>query len=131
MIDIENEVFNEIATKVRSEYPTLYLSGDLNLNPAQFPSAYIECADNYALTTTRDSSSNENHVGVMFEANVFSNKAVGRKSEAKAIFKIIDEVFNDMGFTRQSMMPMPYEGYYRIVGRWTAVADKAKTIYRR
>lgn len=131
MIDIENDVFNEIAVKVRETYPKIYLSGDLNLNPTQFPSAFIDCADNSALTTTRDSSSNENHVSVMFEANVYSNKAVGRKTEAKAIFSIIDQVFNDLGFTRQTMMPMPYEGYYRIVGRWTAVADKNKRIYRR
>lgn len=131
MIDIENDVFGRIAEKVRETYPSIYLSGDLNLNPQNFPCAYIEMADNYALMSTRDSSSNENHVVVMFEVNVFSSKTVGRKSEAKAIFSIIDEEFLRMGFTRQSMMPMPYEAYYRIAGRWVAVADKNKEIYRR
>lgn len=131
MIDIEADVFGRIASKVRETYPGIYLSGDLSLNPEKFPSAYIEQSDNYALTTTRDTSSNENHVGLMYEANVYSNKAVGRKSEAKAIMSIIDEEFNDMGFTRQALLPMAYEEYYRLVGRWVAIADRNKTIYRR
>ena len=131
MIDIENDVFNRIATRTRQEYPSIYMSGDLNLNPAQFPCAFVEMADNSSHMTSRDTGSNENHVDVMFEANVFSNKASGRKSEAKAIFSIIDEEFMSMGFTRQTMMLMPFEGYYRIVGRWIATVDRTKTIYMR
>ena len=131
MIDIEVQVYNEIATRLRTEFPGIYLSGDLNLNPASFPCAYIEQADNSALTTTRDTSSNENHVSVMFEVNAFSNKAIGRKSEVKAIMSVVDETFNNMGFTRQTLLPMPYEEYYRMVGRWVAIADKNHTIYRR
>ena len=131
MIDIENDVFNYIATKVRKAYPNIYLSGDLNLNPAQFPCVYIEQADNFSLTTSRDSSSNENHVSTMFEANVYSNKQVGRKSECKAIMSIVDEAFSELGFTRQALLPLPYESYYRMVGRWSAIANKNKTIFRR
>ena len=50
MIDIENEIFTKIATRLRESYPDIFISGELNLNPSRFPCAYIEEADNFALT---------------------------------------------------------------------------------
>jgi len=133
MIDIENEVYTRIATRLRQEFPNIFVTGETNLNPSRFPCAFIEEADNSALTTTRDTASNENHVVVMYEANVFSNLQVGKKSEAKSIFAVVDDEFDKLGFTRQAKVPIPMdEGTkYRIVGRWTAVARKDSTIFRR
>ena len=133
MIDIENEVYTRIATRLRQEFPTIFVTGEVNLNPTRYPCAFIEEADNSALTSTRDTSSNENHVVLMYEVNVFSNKQTGKKSEAKAIFAVIDEEFDKLGFTRQAKVPISIdEGTkYRIVGRWTAIARKDNTIFRR
>lgn len=133
MIDFENEIYTACATALRNEFPGIEVSGELNLNPARFPAQYLEVADNYSLTTSRDSGSNENHVVVMIEGNTFSNKQKGRKTEAKAIFAVVDNVLNNLGFTRQTMMPLSYNEstVYRIVGRWTAIIDKEGKIYRR
>lgn len=131
MVDIENEVFTTIATALRAQFNPIYVSGELNLNPTTFPCAYIEEADNYSNTFSRDTSSNDNHSILMYEVNVFSNKAVGKKAEAKAIFKVIDEVLNKLGFTRQSKSPVSFDDTtYRITGRYTAIANN-DYIFRR
>ena len=132
MIDIENEVYTKIATRLRAEFNGIYVTGVTDLNPSRFPCAFIEEADNSALTTTRDTASNENHVALMYECNVFSNKQTGKKSEAKAIFSVIDEEFDKLGFTRQTKVPISLdEGTkYRLVGRWVANANN-DYIFRR
>lgn len=134
MIDIENQVFTIIASRLRAKFgKSFYVSGELNLNPTTFPCAYIEQADNSALTSSRDTASNENHAVVMYEVNVYSNKTSGKKTEAKAIFEVIDETFNDLGFTRQSMLPFQFDNTtkYRVAGRYIAVVDKRERIFRR
>ena len=75
----------------------------------------------------------ENHAGLMYEVNVYSNKT-GKKSECKSIFKMIDEEFASMGFTRILKEPIPNiedATIYRMVGRYTAVVSTDKVIYRR
>ena len=132
MIDYENEIFTEIATTLRATFDSIYVSGELNLVPATFPCVFIEEADNYSLSYTRDTSSNERHAILMYEVNVFSNKATGKKQEAKQIFAVVDQVFDELGFTRQMKMPISFdEGTkYRLVGRYTAVANN-DYIFRR
>lgn len=131
MVDIENEIFTTVATQLRARFDPIYVSGELNLNPKTFPAAYIEEADNYSNVFTRDTSSNDNHSILMYEVNVFSNKAVGKKAEAKEIFKVIDEVMNNLGFTRQTKTPISFDDTtYRITGRYTAIANN-DYIFRR
>lgn len=132
MIDKENEIYTIIATRLRQEFPSIFVTGEVNLNPTRYPCAFIEEADNSSLTTSRDTGSNERHVVLMYEVNVFSNKQSGKKSEAKAIFAVIDDEFDKLGFTRQTKVPISIdEGTkYRIVGRWTAVANN-DYIFRR
>lgn len=133
MIDLENEVFTEARNDLRAVFPDIYVSAELNLNPKQARAVFIEQADNYALTSSRDTSSNENHAVLMFEVNVIVTLAKGKKQEAKKIFEVVDTTFNRLGFTRQSLMPLSYtdSSEYRMVGRYTAVADKNQRIYRR
>lgn len=133
MISYENEIFTKIATRLRAEFDDIFVASTLNLNPSKFPCVYIEEADNYPLYRTQDTGSIENHVGLMYEVNVFSNKASGKKAEAKSIFAILDEEFMAMGFRRQTLQPLSLDDStkYRLVGRYTAVADKNKVIYRR
>lgn len=133
MISIENNVFTRIATKVRTQYPGTYVTGEFELNPSQFPCVSIEEADNYVLQRTSDSGRVENHAVVMYEVNVISTKAVGRKTEVKKIFSTVDDEFEDMGFTRQSMQPLnaDHATKYRVVARYVAVVDHNGVIYRR
>jgi len=65
--------------------------------PCCIPAVMVEELDNYALERTQDSGSLENHAGLMYEINVFSNLMVGKKSQAKSIFKDIDAVMAGLG----------------------------------
>lgn len=133
MIDIENEVFTSISKAVLTEFPNAKMSPETILSPSVFPCVCAEEADNYAVTSTQDSGSNENHVNVMYEINIYSNKVGGKKAECKAILKIIDDVFFDFGFTRTGMNPIPINDptKYRLFARYKAVVSQNKTIYRR
>lgn len=133
MITYENELFTTIATELRSQFPGIYVSGELNLNPEQFPACYIEEADNYVLTSGRDQSNAENYSVVMYAVNVFSNKQVGKKQEAKKIMAVVDSIFASLNFTRQSLLPVNLDSStkYRLTARYTAVVDSNETYYRR
>jgi len=134
MIDIENQIFGKISTALRAEFNPIFVSGELVKAPATFPAVYIEEKANSAYQRTQDSGSLENHVSLMYEINVYSNKQVGKKSECKAIFAVIDNEFQKIGFTRIMKEPVANleDGtIYRMIGRYTAVVAVGGTIYRR
>jgi hypothetical protein len=134
MIDIENQIFGKISTALRAEFDPIFVSGELVKAPATFPAVYIEEKANSAYQRTQDSGSLENHVSLMYEINVYSNKQVGKKSECKAIFAVIDNEFQKIGFTRIMKEPVANleDGtIYRMIGRYTAVVSVGGIIFRR
>ena len=134
MIDIENAVFNTVATRVRESYPNIFITGEYVRSPSSFPAVSLVEMDNSIRAETVDSGSVENHVNVMYEVNVYSNQTVGKKSECKAIMALIDEILRDMGFSRSTLTPGPNEDdstIYRMVGRYRAAVSNDNKIYRR
>lgn len=133
MISYENEIFTKIATRLREEFNGIFVASILNLNPTQFPCVFIEEADNYPYYRSGDTKSIENHAVVMHEVNVFSNKVSGKRTEAKAIMRVIDEEYQALGFRRQTIQPLSLDDStkYRIASRYTAVIDDNHTVYRR
>lgn len=133
MIDIESEVFSAVAAALRAQFPGIYVSGEYPGESASFPCDSLEEIDNTVDKATQDSGNVENHANLSYENNAYSNKTVGRKAEAKAIAAAVDTVMSGIGFTRILMQPTPNTANstaYRITSRYTAVADKSKTIYR-
>ena len=133
MIDVENEVFDKIYECLIAKFPQINVTSDYVAMPQEFPCASIYEADNFTYEKSQDSASNENHVRVMYEVYVFSNKKSGRKTECKSIFEVIDEKMLRMGFTRIIKKPLPQDDgeSYRLIGRYEAVISKNKQIYRR
>ena len=134
MIDIESEVFDAVASKLRDVYPKLNISGEYVRAPSSFPHVSLIEMDNVAMESTRTSTSNENHALLMYEANVYSNKRTGKKSECRAIATALDEAMQSIGFTRSVFTVVPNMNdatVYRIVARYKAAVSKDKTIYRR
>ena len=134
MIDVENEVFNSVATDVRAKYPDIYMVGEYVKTPPKFPCASLVDTDNESYQQTEDSGSVENHASLMYEVNIYSNKTVGKKSECKAIAALIDERMLALGFARTMLQPIPNlddATIYRMVGRYSAVISKNKVLYRR
>lgn len=131
MIDIENDIFDYVAKTLRAEYSGLLVISDFVEAPAKFPVVTLVEADNRILQRVRTDNM-ENGVSVMYELNVYSNKAVGKKSEAKAIANSADAIFNELGFTRTFREQVPNlkdATIYRIVCRYEAVVDKNLVIY--
>ena len=134
MIDIENEVFSSVATEVRAKYPGIYMTGEYVKIPPNFPCVSLVEMDNQSYQRTEDSGNSENHVSVMYEVNIYSNKKVGKKTECKAIASLIDERMLALGFARTMLQPIPNMDdatIYRMVGRYSAVISKDKILYRR
>ena len=133
MIDCENEVFTKIAQALRSEF-----SEDINIaseyvkSPSAFPHVSVVMMDNSIMEQTMDSGDHEVSI-VMFEINVFSNKAQGKKSECKEIVCIVDETLKPLNFKRLSLTPVPNmedASIYRLVARYRVATD-GTYFYRR
>ena len=134
MINIESAVFNRVAMRVREVFSDIYITGEYVKSPPSFPAASLVEMDNSTRVETIDSGSNENHADVMYEVNVYSNKATGKKSECREILALIDEEMLAMGFSRSTLTPVPNENdstIYRMVGRYRATVSSDHTIFRR
>ena len=126
MIDIENDVFNELATELRSQHNGILVAGESIDSPAKFPAVTIVEADNRIFERMRTRKI-ENAVRVMYEMQIYSNKASGKKAEAKAIADTADGVFARLGFTRtmrSQVANLKDATIYRIVCRYEAVVGE-------
>lgn len=134
MIDIETEVFSTVSEKVRSKFSKIYMTGEYVKSPPSFPCVSLIEVDNQIYRNTRTTECIENHVQVMYEVNVYSNKTSGKKAECKSIIRFIDSEMQKLGFTRTMLNPVPNEEdatVYRMVARYRAIVSKEKVIYRR
>jgi hypothetical protein len=134
VINIEEELFNDVATEVRKEYPKVYMVGEYVKSPPSFPFVSFIEQDNSVYTKTQTSLGDENHCQVMYEVNVYSNKTKGKKAECKNIIALIDDVMLHKGFTRIMLQPIPNiddATIYRMVARYSSVVSKDKEIFRR
>ena len=131
MIDLENDIFSAVAAALRTAHPGLYVTGDYVNQPPSFPAVSIVENGNSVVQRYRTLNI-ENAVSVMYEVNVYSNKASGKKSEAKAIAATLDDAFASIGFTRTMRNQVPNLNdatIYRIVCRYEAIIDKDFWIY--
>ena len=131
MIDCENEVYTRIARVLREKFPGINIAGEYVQAPSEFPHESITQSDNSVVSERMTGSAEM--AQVMFEINVYSNKAEGKKTECKAIMKIIDDVLFSMNFKRQALTPVPNledATIYRLVARYRAMTD-GTYFYRR
>ena len=131
MIDCENEVYTRIARVLRDKFPGINIAGEYVNAPSSFPHVSITQSDNSDVSEQMTGSAEM--AQVMFEINIYSNKADGRKTECKAIAKVIDDVMFRMNFKRMALTPIPNmedATIYRIVARYRDMTD-VKYFYRR
>lgn len=133
MIDVESMVLTAVKTAVQTQYPNAKVMSEKLDVPSSFPFISVVEEDNTSYRKTQDDVSKEHHAEVMYEVNVYSNLAKGRKSEAKAIMEIVDNTLQGIKFTRIMKLPTPNKDttIYRITARYTAViAEKNGDIYQ-
>lgn len=132
MIDIEQDVFNSVASVLRNKFPDIFVSGEAVDSPAKFPAVTIIENDN-SVYTKMSTDNLENAVSLMYEVNVYTNEISHRKMKAKEIMSLICEEFEKIGFTRTACGPVTNfqdDRIYRMVARFTAKADKDFWIYQ-
>lgn len=131
MIDCENEVYTRIARVLRDKFSGINIAGEYVNAPSSFPHVSITQSDNSVVSEQMTGSAEM--AQVMFEINIYSNKADGRKTECKSIAKVIDDVMFKMNFKRIALTPIPNmedATIYRIVARYRVMTD-GKYFYRR
>mgnify|MGYP003293225148 FL=1 len=131
MIDIENKIYSPIRTALVNAYDGIYVTSEPTATSAKFPAVSIVQEDNYMSISKLDNSGEEKFATVMFQVDVYSNKASGRKSQCKEIMGVVDTMLYQMNFTRLSLTPVPManEGYYRLTARYRAETD-GTNLYR-
>ena len=90
--------------------------------------------DNSTFLPTWSNRATEQYALVMYEVNVYSNLAKGKKAQAKAIMGTIDTMLQEYGFERITVTPvqnMNDATIYRMVARYGAVVSDDLVVYRR
>lgn len=133
MIDLEPELFTILATALRAAFSGIFVTGEAVSAPAAFPCASIVERSNTTYSRTLDSANKEHHANLMYQCDYYSNLTSGKKTQCKAMAKVVDDIMIGYNFTRTFLEPVDNvgAGIYRMTARYTAVADNDKRIYRR
>ena len=134
MIDFNNEVFTNVATAVRNEHLGTTVTGEYTRSPSKFPTVTLDETQNVMVDNLEDSSNAEKFAGVTYRLQVFSNKQIGKKAEAREIFATADAEMRRMGFRRVTYTTTPeiYDStIYCITATYEAVVSSAGYVYTR
>ena len=134
MIDVNNEVFTNVATRVRDKHTGTTVTGEYTRKPSKFPAVTLDETQNVMVDRLEDSSNTENFAGVTYRLQVFSNKRNGRRAEAREIFNTADAEMRRMGFRRVTYTTTPeiYDStIYNITATYEAVVSAAGYVYKR
>ena len=88
MIDVENQIYTPIAEALRVQFPGIKVSGEYVKAPSGFPFVSIVEQDNYPTVEHMTTSETEQFATLMYEVNVYSDKATGKKSQCRSISEI-------------------------------------------
>lgn len=131
MIDYSNEIFNVVATDLRSVYEGIKVVGEYVHSPAVFPTVTIDEIQNWPVHL--DSDVHNKYAQVQYRVQVFSNLKSGKRSQAREIYSRVDEKLQSLGLyaVSYSTTPAIYNSeVYCITATYNAVIDRNGMIYR-
>ena len=134
MLNYSNEVFTNVANRVRSAHPGTTVIGENTRQPSKFPTVTIDEIENVVVDHLEDSTNEENFAGVTYKVQVFSNKTNIKKTEAREIFATVDAEMRRIGFRRKTYTTTPeiYEStIYQIFATYDAVVSAVGYVYKR
>lgn len=134
MIDFNNEIFTLVASSVRKAHSGITVTGEYTRSPSKLPALTLDEIENVSVDSLIDSSKEDRYSGVSYRLQVFSNKASGKKAEARKIFATADRVMLGLGFRRITYTTTPeiYEStIYSITATYEAIVDVNGVIYKR
>lgn len=131
MIDVSNEIFNVVAERLRSTYTGIQVKGEYDPNPAKFPCVTIDEISN--VPTHMDSALKNKYAEVVYRVQVFSNKASGKRAEARKIYATVDDTLMELGFMAKTYTSTPtiYNAeIYSITATFEGIIGADGTVYR-
>lgn len=134
MIDIETELYDELARLVLAEFPDAFVSSEHIVSPPAFPAVFIEQTFSSELDAAKDSSGGENANAIIWTVNVYSNSQSSAKQECRAILQAIDQRMRHYNFKRLTARPIDNAAdpsIYRYVGRYTGIVGSNGNMYWR
>lgn len=130
MIDFSNEIFNAVATDLRSLYAGIKVVGEYVASPSLFPTVTIDEVQN--IPTHLDSAVLPKYAAVQYRVQVFCN-GVGKRAKAREIYSSVEERLSSMGLVGVTYTTTPaiYNSeVYCITGTFRGVVDRNGVIYR-
>lgn len=132
MIQPENYIFDIVSKALKAAHKGISVSGEYVNIPASFPAVTVIESDNRVYERMRTTTI-ENAVSLMYECNIYANRAGYKKQDANAILQTLSDTFERIGFTRTFCNPIANlqdATIYRIVVRFQGVCDKDFMIYQ-
>lgn len=125
MIDIENTLFNAVATQLRQSHEGVKVYGEYVAEPASFPCVSMWESSNNIYAEREDTSSIDDYVNVGYTIQVFTNSAT-KKADGKAIAEEIDGIMTHYRFRRVLLQQIPNidRTIYRIELRYTGTIKR-------
>lgn len=134
MLNFMNEIFTAVATDVRKAHSGTTVTGEYTRKPSKFPCVTLDETENVVIDALEDSSKEEKFAGLGYRLQVSSNKASGKKAEARAIFATADARLRSLGLRRKTYTSTPeiYDStIYSITATYEAIVDANGTMYKR
>lgn len=131
MIDHANEIFHWLSERITSEHSNADVKGEYVETPAKLPCVSVEETEN--LPVYLDSATNAKYARIRYRVQIFSNRSGGRRAEARAIYKTVDEWMQEHNLICKSMTTTPtvyHASVYQITATYEAIVDANGTIYR-
>jgi hypothetical protein len=131
VIDKSNEIFNAVATDLRSLYSGIKVVGEYVATPTFFPTVTLDEIQN--IPTHLDSSPENKFADVVYRVQVFSNSPDGKRAQARSIYGALDAKMQALGLLAVSYSTTPaiYNSeIYCITATYHGVIDRNGVIYR-
>ena len=130
MIDYSNEIFNAVATDLRSTYEGIKVVGEYVSSPTLFPTVTIDEISN--VPTNLDSAELPKYAEVQYRVQIFCN-GVGKRAKARDIYGSVAQRLSLLGLVgiTYTTTPAIYNSeIYCITGTFRGVIDRDGVIYR-
>ena len=132
MLDAESVVFSAASKAVKMKFEKAKAYNEETDSPASFPCFTLVESSNISYRNSMTADNKENHVDIMFTANVYSNLSTGAKRQCKEMMGIIDEVMRSYGFVRtmNEQMPNHERSISRRTARWRGILGSDGFVYK-
>ena len=137
MIDIENYMFDKVATQLRTNHDGIKVYGEYVAEPASFPCVNMWESANSVWAEGESDISLDDYANVTYTIQVFTNSQT-KKADAKALAEEIDTIMTRYQFRRILLQQIPNidRTIYRIELRYSGLVKRTdfgtngNTIYR-